>query len=102
MAKKGSGGAPTVERMREKFPKFSKVALCMVNNPEYGIDFSEEAKRHLGIKKKKARKPEKKRLTVRVPDELYDAVKQMAGDGSYQELIERIIAEAIGGKNDSA
>ena len=103
MAKKGSGGAAQVEKMRERFPKFSKVTLCMINNPEYGVDYSAEAKAYLGIKKPRVRKtPEKKRLTIRVPDELYDAVKEMAGEGSYQELVERIIADAIGGKNDSA
>ena len=87
-----------VDLMRTQFPKFSKVTLCMIRNPEYGVDFSAKAKKL--IEKKKPRKSaERKRLTVRVSDDLYDAVKEMAIDGSYQKLVERIIADAIGGKD---
>ena len=96
MAKRGSGNGDLTRKIQEKFPKFSKVTMCMIANPEYGVDFSEEAKVYLGLKKKpKKRKPDRKRLTVRVPDEIYDSVKQLVGKESYQKLIEEIIANEI-------
>ena len=36
-----------LDALKEKFPKFSKVALCMIRNPQYGVDLSNEAKRYL-------------------------------------------------------
>lgn len=36
-----------LDALKEKFPKFSKVALCMVRNPQYGVDLSRDAKRFL-------------------------------------------------------
>jgi len=36
-----------LDALKEKFPKFSKVALCMVRNPQYGVDLSADAKRFL-------------------------------------------------------
>ena len=36
-----------LDALKEKFPKFSKVALCMVRNPQYGVDLSADAKRYL-------------------------------------------------------
>ena len=36
-----------LDALKEKFPKFSKVALCMVRNPQYGVDLSKDAKRYL-------------------------------------------------------
>ena len=90
-----------VELMRTQFPKFSKIALCMVRNPEYGVDFSAAAKKLLNGKqpRKKREAPGRKRLTVRINDKLYDELKTIAGDGSYQELVEKIIADAIGGNH---
>ena len=35
----------TVKLLSTEFPKFSKITLCYVNNPEYGVDISPEAKR---------------------------------------------------------
>ena len=36
-----------LEALKVRFPKFSKVALCMVRNPQYGVDLSRDAKRYL-------------------------------------------------------
>ena len=36
-----------LEALKVRFPKFSKVALCMVRNPQYGVDLSKEAKKYL-------------------------------------------------------
>lgn len=33
--------------MKKKYPKFSKVTLCMIRNREYGVDLTVEAKRYL-------------------------------------------------------
>jgi hypothetical protein len=38
-----------LDALKEKFPKFSKVALCMVRNPQYGVDLSKEAKKYLKL-----------------------------------------------------
>ena len=32
------------EIIKQRFPKFSKIQACMVNNPEYGLSISPEAK----------------------------------------------------------
>lgn len=32
------------EILSRRFPKFSKIQACMVNNPEYGVSISPEAK----------------------------------------------------------
>jgi len=33
--------------MKKRYPKFSKVTLCMIRNREYGVDLSKEAKQFL-------------------------------------------------------
>lgn len=99
---KKSESKEIVELMQTQFPKFSKITLCMVRNPQYGVDYSAAAKRLLNKQKPKVRKaPDKKKLTVRVSQSLYDELKAKAGDRSCQELIEKIISEAIGGENGS-
>ena len=30
--------------INQRFPKFTKIQACMVNNPEYGVSISPEAK----------------------------------------------------------
>ena len=36
-----------IDVMKKRYPKFSKVALCMIRNREYGVDLSKEAKQFL-------------------------------------------------------
>lgn len=36
-----------IDVVRKRYPKFSKVALCMIRNPQYGVDLSDEAKKYL-------------------------------------------------------
>lgn len=38
-----------LETLKARFPKFSKAALCMVRNPQYGVDLSKEAKEYLKL-----------------------------------------------------
>lgn len=33
--------------LKKRYPKFSKIALCMIRNPEYGVDLSVDAKKFL-------------------------------------------------------
>lgn len=33
--------------LKKRYPKFSKIALCMIRNPEYGVDLSPDAKKFL-------------------------------------------------------
>lgn len=45
-------GNDVVGILKKRYPKFSKVALCMIRNPEYGVDLSADAKRLLRMMKK--------------------------------------------------
>lgn len=40
-------GKEVVDILKKHYPKFSKVQLCMIRNPEYGVDLSKEAKKYL-------------------------------------------------------
>jgi hypothetical protein len=44
--------------LKKRYPKFSKVALCMIRNPEYGVDLSDNAKKYLKEAEKYAHKEE--------------------------------------------
>ena len=53
--------------LKEKFPKFSKITACMVNNPEYGVTLSPEAKRWLNQgKTQEKQRPKSKVVSVRL------------------------------------
>jgi hypothetical protein len=94
-------GKETVELLQQHFPKFTKVALCMVRNPEYGVTLSPKAKRILD--KAEGKMPKKRstpnRLTIRLNDNEMAAVKEvmeLTGCKSYRELIEKAL-EKMGG-----
>lgn len=36
-----------IDVLQKRYPKFSKITLCMIRNPEYGVDLSADAKRFL-------------------------------------------------------
>ena len=101
MPVKGYGSSKTVELLKPQFPKFSKIVYCMIQNPEYGVDYSAAAKRLMRKGEKKPRKepPNRKKLTVRVSPESFDKIREIAGEGAYQEILEKIINDAIGGKD---
>lgn len=95
MPEKNNEGAQIVEKMREKFPKFSKVTLCMIRNPEYGVDFSAAAKRHMRKQTARKNRTVDKKLTVRLADDEYlnvQAAMLKTGCKTYRELIERAIS----------
>lgn len=94
-------GKETVELLQQHFPKFTKVALCMVRNPEYGVTFSPKAKRILN--KANGEQPKKRstpnRLTIRLNDSELAAVKEAMEQNdckSYRELLEMAL-EKMGG-----
>lgn len=94
-------GKETVDLLQQYFPKFTKVALCMVRNPEYGVTFSPKAKRILD--KAEGKQPKKRatpnRLTIRLNDSEMAAVKEAMeqnGCKSYRELLEMAL-EKMGG-----
>ena len=94
MARKGSGSTETVELMQTQFPKFSRVAYCMVKNPEYGVDYSAAAKRLLNKNKSKRTKKTEKKFTVRLGDDEYlrvQAALKKTGCKNYRELIEKML-----------
>ena len=104
---------PELEQMfsvlSEKYPKFTRVQLCMIKNPEYGVQMAPEAvallrdagvplpfktKAH-SVKQRPKRKKENK-YTVR----LNDAQKvrfleslEKSGCKTVQEYLERLISE---------
>lgn len=104
-----------IATLRSKFPKFSKVTLCMVRNPAYGCALSEEAVRTLqdiypDLKVAQNRsscvKPRKRqsvsnrkkahRLTVRLDDEAYakfEAALKSASATSTQAFLEKVLEE---------
>lgn len=94
-------GKETVDLLQQYFPKFTKVALCMVRNPEYGVTFSPKAKRILD--KAEGKRPKKRstpnRLTIRLNDSEMAAVKEAMeqnGCKSYRELLDMAL-EKMGG-----
>ena len=94
MAKKNNEGAQIVAKMQQRFPKFSKVALCMIRNPEYGVDFSPAAKRYMRNKQAKEKRTVDKKLTIRMTDDEYldvQAAMLKHGCKTYRELIEKAI-----------
>ena len=94
MARKGSCGAEIVALMQTKFPKFSKVQLCMIRNPEYGVDFSAAAKRLLRKKETREKRKTQKKITVRLTDDEYlevQAAMLKTGCKTYRELIEKAL-----------
>ena len=94
-------GKETVELLQQHFPKFTKVALCMVRNPEYGVTFSPKAKRILNEAegKQPVKRSTPNRLTIRLNDNEMAAVKEVmeqTGCKSYRELIDKAL-EKMGG-----
>lgn len=104
-----------IATLRTKFPKFSKVTLCMVRNPAYGCALSEEAARTLqeiypnykvAQKPSSCVKPSKRRsvsnrkkahrLTVRLDDEAYtkfEAALKKTSATSTQAFLEKVLEE---------
>lgn len=74
--------------LKEKFPKFSKITACMVNNPEYGVTLSPEAKRWLNRGKNKEKQRNKNVASIRLT---YDEMKALSEHGSMTEAIREAI-----------
>ena len=104
-----------VSVLKEKFPKFSKIAWCMAQNPAYGVALSEDAARTLqeiypdykvAQKPSSCVKPSKRRsvsnrkkahrLTVRLDDEAYtkfEAALKKTSATSTQAFLEKVLEE---------
>lgn len=94
------------DALHEKYPKFGRVQLCMVRNPEYGLQMASGALSVLRAKgipppvKKPAQsvkqRKKEKRITVRLTDaqrvRLLE-LKDKAGCKSVQEYLEKLINE---------
>lgn len=101
--KKYSAGVTRL--LSEKFPKFTRIQLCMVNNPEYGLDLSAQAKRYLrenGYLSAETRPIRKKanRVSARFDDSTWEAIKadcEKEGTSSMQEYIEKLIQTKLKG-----
>lgn len=68
-----------IDAISAVFPKYTKVAHCMVVNPEYGVRLSPEAERIIKdlVPKRPAPKRRKRnRLVVRLDDVEYSRVKE--------------------------
>ena len=100
--KKDSQSSEIIKILSDQYPKFSKVQLCMVRNPEYGIQLNPEAERKLKeagyeLKKKystppprpkrpKPKSPPKKRVSVRLSDEEYEKLRSAAKNSGCQTM----------------
>lgn len=86
-----------------KYPRFAKFPLYMVKNPrDYGVQLvpgAEDALRD-AVSKKKPNRTKSHQLTVRLDDELYEALKAVCefGDVSIQDAIEAAIKYTLYGK----
>ena len=86
-----------------KYPRFAKFPLYMVKNPrDYGVQLvpgAEDALRDV-VSKKKPNRTKSHQLTVRLDDELYEALKAVCefGDLSIQDAIEAAIKYTLYGK----
>lgn len=95
--------------LREKYPKFGKVQMCMVRNPEYGLQMASGAlsilrangipppvKRQTQKVKQTSKRKKEKRITVRLTDaqkvRLLE-LKETSGCKSIQEYLEKLINE---------
>lgn len=92
-----------IETVQIKFPKFSRIQVCMIRNREYGIWLSPEAERQLldagfelPYKKRPTRKKNtKKRVGASLDIDLYSRAKERAGNKTMQEYIETLIKEDL-------
>lgn len=104
-----------VEAMRTKFPKFSRVVLCMARNPAYGCVLSEDAARTLqeispefkvaqnrsssvkhGTRKTIPKRKKAHHLTLRLDDEAYskfEAALKSASAASTQAFLEKVLED---------
>lgn len=101
--------AESIRRIREKFPQFSKIALCMIRNPDYGVEASQELVAFCddndialkGIKrlnrasgapaKKPAQRKKPNRVSAYVDDRLMEKIKK--NNTTTQELVEKLLRE---------
>lgn len=106
------------EALADKFPKFSRVQMCMIRNPEYGIQLAPEAVsvlRDKGVLPKvkvpvqsvkqayKRKKPN--RFTVRLSDSQtvrFLQAKEASGCATVQEYLEKLIMEEASAYSDDS
>ena len=84
--------------MQQRFPKFSKASLCMVNNPEYGVDISPAGKRWLNQQKNKVKsKGKSKVISARVDDDVAQKLTDyLKGKGlTVNEFLSQVIKETV-------
>ena len=95
--------ADIIRVISRKYPRFAKFPLYMVKNPrDYGVQLvpgAEDALRDV-VSKKKPNRTKSHQLTVRLDDELYEALKAVCefGDVSIQDAIEAAIKYTLYGK----
>jgi predicted DNA binding CopG/RHH family protein len=96
-----------VAALSAHYPKFSKVQVCMIRNPEYGIRLTAKGERilkekniiltpqkHKGAKRDQKQMPQRKRVSLRLSNADYEKLKESAketGCKSIQEYLEMVI-----------
>lgn len=112
----GSRGRPkdkyleqVYDALHEKYPKFGRVQMCMVRNPEYGLQMAAGAvsvlkakgipppgeNRNKNVKQTPNRKKQE-RITVRLTNEQrvrLSELKEKSGCKTMQEYLEKLINE---------
>lgn len=101
--------AEKICQIQAKFPLFSKVQLCMIRNPNYGVEASQElisfcADNGIAIdgikrlnrtsgapRKKTANRKKPNRVSAYVDDNLMEKIKK--NNTTTQELVEKLLRE---------
>lgn len=115
-----SGGRPKdtetqkiYDALHDRFPKFGRVQMCMIRNPEYGLQMASEAvnvlrakgisppgkKKAQNVKQRPQRKKENK-ITLRLNNDQkvrLIELKEQSGCKSVQEYMEKRLLEEING-----
>ena len=84
--------------IKQKFPKFTKIQACMVNNPAYGVSISPQAKRWLNHAKNPTKSNVRSNVvSTRVKDREMTALKKLASElgVTVGELLKQMIEEKI-------
>ena len=96
-----------VRILSEYYPKFSKVQVCMIRNPEYGIRLTAKGERILkekniklttqkrkGAIREPKQMPQRKRISLRLSNADYEKLKESTKNSGYksmQEYLEKLI-----------
>lgn len=84
--------------LKKKFPKFNRICACYVNNPQYGLSLSPEAKRLLNRGKNAEKKQRKSKvISARVDvDDVEKLNSYLKANGlTISDFINKTVKETV-------